>query len=74
MVSDPPNTLELAIINALASAEEGLSVEAVAANSNLMEFDVEEVLENWVEFLKINQDKHQLYHSSFQQFVANKTN
>jgi hypothetical protein len=74
MVGDPPNTIELGVINALANAEEGLSVDAVAANSNLMEFDVEEVLENWVEFLKINEDKYQLYHSSFQQFVANRAN
>ncbi len=70
MASNPPTGLELGVINALANAEEGLSVEAIAANSNLDQFDVEEVLENWVEFLKINEDKYQLYHPSFQQFLA----
>lgn len=70
MASNPPTTLELAIINALIEAEEGLSVEALATNSKLDQFDVEEVLENWVEFVKTNEEKYQLYHPSFQQFLS----
>lgn len=69
MANNPPTSLELEVINALAKAEEGLGVEGLAANSNLDQFDVEEVLENWVEFLKINEEKYQLYHPSFQQFL-----
>ena len=70
MTSNPPTSVELGAINALAKAEEGLSVEAIATNKNLDEFEIEEVLENWVEFLKINEEKYQLYYPSFRQFLT----
>ena len=69
MTSNPPTSVELGVINALLEAEEGLSVEAIATNSNLDVFDVEEVAGYWVEFLKTKEDKYQLYHPSFQQFL-----
>lgn len=71
MVGDPPNTVELGVINAIVNAEEGLSVrEAFATANKLDQFEVEEVLENWVEFLQINEEKYQLYHPSFRQFFT----
>jgi len=71
MTGNPPTSVELGVITALVEAEEELSVEEVATNSNLDEFEVEEVLENWVEFLQINEEKYQLYHPSFRQFLSN---
>ena len=70
ITSNPPTSVELGVINALLEAEEKLSMEAIATNSNIDIFEVEEVLENWVEFLQINEEKYQLYHPSFRQFLT----
>ena len=55
-----------------------VSAEAIAHSIDADEYDVEEVLENWVEFLTIQQPdreiRYSFYHDSFRHFLSKQPN
>jgi hypothetical protein len=65
-----------AVLNTLVKQQQPISVEAVAEIMNADEFDVEDVLENWFEFLyqeeKAGERYYSFYHSSFREWLADK--
>ena len=68
------SAIELALLRVLAAEKQPLSVERMAAAINEDEYDVEEILENWIEFLieqlidgKIH---YRLYHRHFQEWLG----
>ncbi|MCC5634875.1 hypothetical protein LC593_03230 [Nostoc sp. CHAB 5844] len=65
-----------AVLNVLVKQQQPTSVEAVAEIMNADEFDVEEVLENWFEFLHqqelAGEKYYNFYHSSFRKWLAKK--
>jgi hypothetical protein len=65
-----------AVLNVLVKQQQPISVEVVAEMIDADEFDVEEVLENWFEFLhqeEIAGEKYySFYHGSFRKWLAEK--
>ncbi len=61
------------ILNILATEQQPISAEAIADILDIDEFTVEEILENWLEFLQRrttgDQTQYQLYHSSFRDWI-----
>ncbi|MDF0552034.1 ATP-binding protein [Kamptonema sp. UHCC 0994] len=68
------SAIELGLLRVLAAEKQPLSVETMAAAINEDEYDVEEVLENWIEFLiaeLIEGEIHyRLYHRHFQEWLG----
>lgn len=68
------SAIELALLRVLAAEKQPLSVEKMAAAINEDEYDVEEILENWIEFLTeqlIDGEIHsRLYHRHFQEWLG----
>lgn len=68
------SAIELALLRVLAAEKQPLSVERMAAAINEDEYDIEEVLENWIEFLieqLIDGEIHyRLYHRHFQEWLG----
>ncbi len=64
--------LNALINNSLAQNPSPLSLEKISQIIDADEYDVEEILENWIEFLTVDQidgdNKYSLYHSSFSHF------
>lgn len=79
MFAQPPTELELNILQQLANTNLGLSVETIAENLDCNldadEFDIEEILEQWWEFLQVEKNeserKYSFYHPSFREFIRN---
>ncbi|MEA5610660.1 hypothetical protein [Nodularia spumigena] len=83
MMLPPAQQQELshAILNILATQQQPISAEAIAQALtcqfadilDIDEFTVEEILENWLEFLQRRrtgyQTQYQLYHSSFRDWI-----
>ncbi len=70
--------LKLSVLKALVQLSSPVSAEAIAHSIDADEYDVEEVLENWVEFLTIQQPdreiRYSLYHNSFRHFLSKQPN
>ncbi len=64
------------VLHVLAVASEGMSVEEIAKTINEDEYDVEEALDSWFEFLQQQQidkeTKYSFYHPHFSQWLAGK--
>ena len=62
------------VLNVLIQQHKAISVDAIANIINTDEYEVEEVLENWLEFLhqeQIDGEVHySLYHSSFRYWLG----
>ncbi|OUL32458.1 ATP-binding protein [Nostoc sp. 106C] len=76
MAANQDEEFSLAVLNVLVKQQQSISIEAVAQLINADEYDVEEVLENWFEFLhqeQIAEEKYySFYHSSFREWLADK--
>jgi hypothetical protein len=76
MVATQDEEFSLAVLNVLVKQQQPISVEAIAQLIDADEFDVEEVLENWFEFLHQQQiagaEYYRFYHSSFRKWLAKK--
>jgi len=80
----PPNApsckteLKLSVLKVLVQFSSPVSAEVIAHIINADEYDVEEVLENWVEFLTIQQSDREIcysfYHDNFRHFLSKQTN
>ncbi|MGB3514587.1 MAG: AAA family ATPase [Microcoleaceae cyanobacterium] len=73
MGGDGLSEIELGVLRVLVEEEEGVSVEAISQFIDVDEYDVEEVLENWLEFLHQQEIGgeicYSLYHWSFRKFL-----
>ncbi|MBG1268756.1 ATP-binding protein [Nostoc sp. WHI] len=62
------------VLNVLIQQQKAISVEAIACILNTDEYEVEEVLENWLEFLQQQQTSsethYSLYHSNFRDWLV----
>ncbi|MBD2346172.1 AAA family ATPase [Anabaena subtropica] len=74
MIPEPMEDFSLAVLGVLVQ-QPSVTVEAIAHTIDADEYDVEEVLENWMEFLQQQQitgvTHYSLYHSSFRQWCQN---
>ncbi|MHC5735623.1 AAA family ATPase [Nostoc sp.] len=80
----PPNSpsqereLKSSVLSVLVQVSSVVSAESIASTLNADEYDVEEVLENWREFLTLQQIdgeiRYSLYHSSFRDFLSKQVN
>lgn len=70
--------LKLSVLKVLAQASSSVSSAAIASTIGANEYDVEEVLENWHEFLTLQQNNgeicYNLYHFSFRHFLSKQPN
>lgn len=76
----PPNSpsferkLKSFVLSVLVQVSSPLSAEVIASAIDADEYDVEEVLENWREFLILQEIdgeiRYSLYHSSFRDFLS----
>jgi hypothetical protein len=68
------SSVELAVLNILVQQEQPISAEAIADAIDEDDYEVEEALENWIEFLQqqhINgETRYSLYHSSFRDWLG----
>ncbi|MEH1969782.1 ATP-binding protein [Nostoc sp.] len=77
----PPNSpsqereLKSSVLSVLVQVSSVISAESIASTIDADEYDVEEVLENWREFLTLQEIdgeiRYSLYHSSFRDFLLN---
>ncbi|MEH1921339.1 AAA family ATPase [Nostoc sp.] len=80
----PPNSssqekeLKLSVLSVLVQVSSFISAGSIASTINADEYDVEEVLENWREFLTLQQIDGEIhysfYHSSFRDFLSKQVN
>ncbi|MEH1854092.1 MAG: AAA family ATPase [Nostoc sp.] len=80
----PPNSssqereLKLSVLSVLVQVSSFISAGSIASTINADEYDVEEVLENWREFLTLQEIDGEIhysfYHSSFQDFLSKQVN
>ncbi|MEH2331061.1 ATP-binding protein [Nostoc sp.] len=80
----PPNSpnqereFKSSVVNVLVQVSSVVSAESIASTIDTDEYDVEEVLENWREFLTLQQIdgeiRYSLYHSSFRDFLSKQVN
>jgi hypothetical protein len=70
--------VELAVLNILVLQEQLISAEAIAQMIDEDEYEVEEVLENWIEFLQQQridgEIRYSFYHSSFRDWLGRQLN
>ncbi|MBD1902693.1 ATP-binding protein [Trichocoleus sp. DQ-A3] len=75
---EPLPLVELAVLNILVQEAQPISAEAIARIIDEDEYEVEEVLENWIEFLQQQQiggaTCYSLYHSSFRNWLGKELN
>ncbi|TVP67594.1 MAG: hypothetical protein EA343_00425 [Nodularia sp. (in: Bacteria)] len=68
-----PQEFSHAILNILATQQQPISAKAIADILDIDEFTVEEILENWLEFLQRqktgDETQYQIYHSSFRDWI-----
>ncbi|KOP23224.1 hypothetical protein AMR41_26980, partial [Hapalosiphon sp. MRB220] len=73
IASTQQEDFSLAVLHVLSQEPQLISVEALAHILNTDEYEVEEVLENWREFLQLQQigdeTRYSLYHSSFRHWL-----
>lgn len=73
MLSQTPSELELQLLKTLGEAPDAQTLDAITKQIDGDDYEIEEILENWGEFLRVEErelDKYyQLYHPSFQQFL-----
>lgn len=80
----PPNApsqereFKLSVLRVLAQVSSAVSAESIASTINADEYDVEEVLEDWREFLTLQEINgeicYSLYHFSFRDFLSKQAN
>ncbi|MDZ8137362.1 MAG: hypothetical protein RM049_19005 [Nostoc sp. DedQUE04] len=80
----PPNSpslereLKSSVLKKLAQVSSVVSAESIASTIDADEYDVEEVLENWREFLTLQEIDgeihYSLYHSNFRDFLSKQVN
>ncbi|MEH2366082.1 AAA family ATPase [Nostoc sp.] len=80
----PPNSssqekeFKSSVLSVLVQVSSVVSAESIASTIDADEFDVEEVLENWREFLTLQEIdgeiRYSLYHSSFRDFLSKQVN
>ena len=67
------NSNAQAVLNTLVLHSSPISVEEIAQIIDVDEYDVEEILEGWIEFLSVHQingeTRYSLYHSSFRNWL-----
>jgi Holliday junction resolvasome RuvABC ATP-dependent DNA helicase subunit len=72
------SSVGLAVLKCLAQLVQPLSVELIAQIVDEDEYEVEKVLENWLEFLhqqiRGEETFYSFYHSSFQNWLGNQLN
>ncbi|MBD1881259.1 ATP-binding protein [Coleofasciculus sp. FACHB-T130] len=75
---EPLPSVDVAVLNILVQAAQPISAEAIARIIDEDEYEVEEVLENWIEFLQQQQiggaTCYCLYHSSFRNWLGKQLN
>jgi len=75
MLPEPIENFRLAVLGVLAQ-QASVTVEVIANTINADEYDVAELLDNWVEFLHKQQiagvTHYSLYHSRFRHWCQNK--
>jgi hypothetical protein len=68
------SSIELAVLNILVQQEQPISAEAIADAIDEDDYEVEEALENWIEFLQQQhidaETRYSLYHSSFRHWLG----
>jgi hypothetical protein len=68
------SSVELALLNILVQQTQPISIKAIAQITDEDEYEIEEVLENWIEFLQPQQisgeTHYHLYHSSFRNWLS----
>ncbi|MGD1717301.1 hypothetical protein ACP6PK_28610 [Dapis sp. BLCC M172] len=73
MAGEGLSEIELGVLRVLVEEEKAVSVEAISQFIDTDEYDVEEVLENWLEFLHWQEIRgeicYSLYHWSFRKFL-----
>ncbi|MEM1172676.1 MAG: ATP-binding protein, partial [Cyanobacteria bacterium P01_H01_bin.35] len=73
MAGDGLSEIELGVLRVLVEQEEAVSVQTISQFIDVDEYDVEEVLETWLEFLHQQEIggeiSYSLYHSSFRKFL-----
>jgi AAA ATPase domain len=71
------SAVELSVLNVLVESKVGLSVSAIAELIDEDEYDVEKVLDNWIEFLNIQKNDgeicYNLYHDSFRKWLGERS-
>ncbi|MEH2035562.1 AAA family ATPase [Nostoc sp.] len=80
----PPNSssqekeFKSSVLSVLVQVSSVVSAESIASTIDADEYDVEEVLENWREFLTLQEIdgeiRYSLYHSSFRDFLSKQVN
>jgi hypothetical protein len=67
------SSVELAVLNILVQQEQPISAQAIADAIDQDDYEVEETLENWIEFLQQQhidaETRYSLYHSSFRDWL-----
>jgi hypothetical protein len=68
------SSVELAVLNILVQQEQPISAQAIADAIDQDDYEVEETLENWIEFLQQQhidaETRYSLYHSSFRHWLG----
>jgi AAA ATPase domain len=74
MKGDGLSAVELSVLNVLIESTAGLSVSAISAIIDEDEYDVEKALDNWIEFLDLQEIGgeicYSLYHASFRDWLG----
>ncbi|MEG5015474.1 MULTISPECIES: ATP-binding protein [unclassified Microcoleus] len=74
MTGEGLSAIELSVLNVLVKSPTGLSVSAIANIIDRDEYDVEKVLDNWIEFLNKQEIGgeicYSLYHNSFREWLG----
>ena len=78
MIGNSLDSIPLAVINILSQQEEPISAASIAEMIDEDEYDVEEILENWREFLHLveidREIRYSFYHFSFREWLRDKLN
>jgi hypothetical protein len=73
MLGSQHQDFPLAVLKVLAQTRQPISVTDIANLLNTDEYDVEELLENWIEFLQVeiisNETVYRIYHDNFRQWL-----
>ena len=74
MRGDGLSAIELSVLNVLVQSTTGLSVSAISNIIDEDEYEIEKVLDNWIEFLNSQEIRgeicYSLYHASFRQWLG----
>jgi hypothetical protein len=74
MRGDGLSAIELSVLNVLVQSTTGLSVSAISNIIEEDEYEIEKVLDNWIEFLNpqeiAGEIYYSLYHASFREWLG----